>query len=302
MELPAFTVIIPVRDREGSIGRAILSVLEQEYADLEVVVVDDGSSDGTSEVVKTVADSRVRLLRQQPQGVSAARNYGAAEARGRWLTFLDSDDEALPGWLASFAALLCLPDTGVACVGVEMLVGAGEPERISPSPLGPIYEDSSGLFLAGSFALRLELFTEVGGYDAALAYSENTELGLRLTTLCRVRGLEIRCDPQARIRYRPSVSTGDHAKRRTIARLESARLLLARYGERLGREPRVLASYWAIASVAAGRLGRFSEARRFAVRAVAVRPWNPRHWGRLALCLVPGLGRRVWARQSGIDP
>jgi len=102
MHAPSFSVVIPMFNRAAKIGRALQSCLRQENQDFEIVVVDDGSSDGSVEAVKEYGDPRIRLfLHDRNQGVCPARNTGVAQARGEWVLFLDSDDEFLPGALAA---------------------------------------------------------------------------------------------------------------------------------------------------------------------------------------------------------
>lgn len=110
---PKVSVVIPTFNRAHVLRRSIASVLDQTYVDLELIVVDDGSSDGTDVLVQGIFDSRLRYIKQpKNRGVSAARNRGIAEARGEWLAFLDSDDVWLPHKLErQFAAL-----DGVECV------------------------------------------------------------------------------------------------------------------------------------------------------------------------------------------
>ena len=88
------TVIVPAYNSEKTIAKCLRSILHQTYANLEVLVIDDGSTDGTSGLVRQFADkdSRVRLLRQENAGTSAARNLGLDHATGEYLTFVDSDD------------------------------------------------------------------------------------------------------------------------------------------------------------------------------------------------------------------
>jgi glycosyltransferase involved in cell wall biosynthesis len=98
---PAVSVVVPTHDRCWLLLQTLRSILRQQEVDLEVIVVDDGSSDGTAEVVAGLGDARVRLLRHDTaQGVAAARNRGIAEAAGAWLAFCDDDDLWAPDKLA----------------------------------------------------------------------------------------------------------------------------------------------------------------------------------------------------------
>ncbi len=92
------SVIIPTYNRAACIADAVASVLDQDFEDREVIVVDDGSTDDTQEVLKAFG-SYIRILRQNNRGVGAARNAGVAAAKGKWIAFLDSDDIWLPGKL-----------------------------------------------------------------------------------------------------------------------------------------------------------------------------------------------------------
>src|SRR5688572_6629765 len=95
-----FSIIMPVYNRAALVGRALRSCLSQSFADFEIVVVDDGSSDASVDVIRTFDDPRIRLvMHERNRGRCPARNTGMAAARGQWFVFFDSDDELLEGAL-----------------------------------------------------------------------------------------------------------------------------------------------------------------------------------------------------------
>ena len=93
---PFFSIIIPTYNRASLIGKAINSVLQQSFADWELLVIDDGSTDNTKAVMGTYADSRIKYIYQQNAERCAARNNGILQSKGKYITFLDSDDYYLP--------------------------------------------------------------------------------------------------------------------------------------------------------------------------------------------------------------
>jgi len=112
------SVVLPTFNRADTVGRAIRSVLDQTFTDLELIVVDDGSTDDTVAVLARFADPRLRVLRSTVnRGVSAARNKGIEEARGRFIAFEDSDDSWRPQKLQRQIDCLASAGEGVAVVG-----------------------------------------------------------------------------------------------------------------------------------------------------------------------------------------
>lgn len=108
------SVVIPLYNKEAIIKKSLESVLTQDYDDFEVVVVNDGSTDRSAEIVKSISDSRITLIEQKNGGPGKARNTGVKNAKGEWILFLDADDELLPGALKHFNALvLQYPDVDI---------------------------------------------------------------------------------------------------------------------------------------------------------------------------------------------
>jgi len=96
---PLVSVVLPTRDRRDLVGRAVSSVQNQSYHNWELLIVDDGSTDDTPEVLAGLADERVRCFRHDGTGVCAARNVALAHARGELIAYLDDDNIMHPGWL-----------------------------------------------------------------------------------------------------------------------------------------------------------------------------------------------------------
>lgn len=122
---PKISVILPTFNRAGTLTIACESVLNQSFKDLELIVVDDGSSDNTADVVKALGDERVRYLRLEVNGGAAfARNKGLAAARGEFIAFQDSDDLWLPGKLSTqLAQFETLPDDVGVVTGLKIVYG-----------------------------------------------------------------------------------------------------------------------------------------------------------------------------------
>jgi glycosyltransferase involved in cell wall biosynthesis len=299
MSHPTISVIIPTYQRAHVIGEALSSVLRQTHQNFELIVVDDGSTDETAQVVSGFDDARIRFVPISHGGRSRARNEGAKRARGDAIVFLDSDDQAEPNWLEELVLALDGPPP-VVCCGARHTTMFGEPgnrERtLMPARLGTVYANRIGLFLAGTFAVRRDVFEAVGGYDVRLAFAENSELAIRLTQHCEEYAL-----PFGAV-YKPSVwirrwrGFGGTDDFRSC--LEATELILQRHGRRSGRiRPSSWADYRAIAGVNASRLGHSGRAICHLAAAAAARPDKPVHWARLGLSLIPPVARRFWTRQ-----
>lgn len=196
--MPKVSVIIPTYNRERFIADAVDSVLAQTYDDFEVIVVDDGSSDGTPAILSVYADDRLIHLTQSNQGRSHARNRALAIARGEYIAFLDSDDVYLPSKLALQVSFLdSHPDVGMiytsaACIDDE---GRDIDYRYAASVSGHIYRDIA-FFEPVTITLptvmaRRSVFDRVGMFDERMERFEDTDMWRRVSKVTCIHALPI---------------------------------------------------------------------------------------------------------------
>ncbi len=185
--MPAVSVIIPTFDRKDLVREAVDSVLAQDFDDYELIVVDDGSTDGTAEALASYG-RRLRLIRQANRGVSAARNAGIRAAAAPLIALLDSDDLWLPGKLTAQTAFFRAHPDALICQSEEIWIRNGlrvNPRKKHRKPSGDIFERSLQLCLVSPSAvmMRRRLLDEVGLFDESLPACEDYDLWLRVA--CR---------------------------------------------------------------------------------------------------------------------
>jgi glycosyltransferase involved in cell wall biosynthesis len=186
LPVPGVSVVIPTHNRSDLLALTLRSALSQRDVAFEVIVVDDGSADETSEVVAGLGDPRVRLIRHDvSQGVSAARNRGIAEARAEWIAFLDDDDLWAPDKLsfqltAASESSRCWVYVGSVTIDRFTRVRGGSPPvrpdrftqalpRWNPMPGG-----------CSNALIRRETLQQIGGFDVGLSILADWDLWLRL--------------------------------------------------------------------------------------------------------------------------
>lgn len=199
MSDPIVSVVLPTYNRASTLPRSISTVLNQTYTDLELIVVDDGSTDETSQVVVSLADARTRFMRHKVnQGPSAARNTGIVASRGRYIAFQDSDDEWLPDKLDQLITVLesAPPAVGVAYSSFYRLEGNRKrlfpPRAVQmasrlPSRVHRLEGDIHRSLHRGNFVtpqaamVRRDCFERVGLFDEEMFAFVDWELWLRLS-------------------------------------------------------------------------------------------------------------------------
>lgn len=198
---PTFSVIVPAFNSRGRIGSTLRSVLAQSRRDLELIVVDDGSSDGTADEAEAFAatDPRVVVIRQENAGTATARNAGLAVARGSFVSFLDDDDLWLPGYLEAVGiALEANPGAGIAYSDAAVVdIGTGLVGRLSALERFPLRIRRLPAALNANAALRALLrvnflttcavtvrasaIAQVGALDSSIRGADDWDLWLRIT-------------------------------------------------------------------------------------------------------------------------
>jgi glycosyltransferase involved in cell wall biosynthesis len=221
------SVIMPVYQRRYCAMDAVESVLAQSHRNLECVVVDDGSTDGSSDLLAEAArsETRIRFFAQPHRGVSAARNRALREANGQYVTFLDSDD-LMPAWRVTRQLEL------LAELDCDVVLGNGR-VSVMPNVAPPVWLEARPDWRYGQCWLSMLVATEsiraVGGFDESLPLGEDTDLIVRL----RSAGFRIHAVDEEFVvrRYFGDNLTYDmdvrasglrHAIRRNVARMRAA--------------------------------------------------------------------------------
>lgn len=171
---PTFSVIIPLFNKRPYIQRAVKSVLDQTFDDFELIVIDDGSTDGSVDALADLRDSRLRIIRQANQGEGAARNTGMAAAVAPWVALIDADDAWLPDHLAELSRLAnAFPDAGLISTTNVEACGMTLPQFSvlqQPATIAVVdyFLEASkriGCVNSSSAAVRRNVFESLGGFN-----------------------------------------------------------------------------------------------------------------------------------------
>ncbi len=274
--MPAVTVVIPAYNAEATLTETLSSLLAQTFTDFEALVIDDGSSDRTTEVAGGTGDPRVRVVSIPNGGVARARNHAISEAQGGLIAFLDSDDLWEPRKLElQVAAFERRPEAGWCVTG-----GVRVDERskeIGPLPLLAPDDVCRTLLLhsmtvghLSSGVVRKALLDQVGGFDPRFSQCADWDLWLRLSVTAPVAVVEDRL-----LRYRTTAGNMSSnialLERDTFAVLDSFFATPAATPYRAARS-QVYGAHWMICAGSYLHRGQAREALRCALRGMLTYP------------------------------
>ncbi len=289
--MPKYSVIIPTYNDSARILRACKSVIKQKLEDWELIIVDDGSTDDTSKIVKPfLNDPRISYFKKLNAGVAAARNTGFELSSGEYIVFLDSDDEVKPNLLSDYDNLIkSKQNIGVVSCGLIM----GNKKKLPRSnPAISKYKYSN---LSGSFCIRAEVFHNCGSYDENLKQSENWEMMARAIEHCEKYNFEVVSVDTCNLLYHHQKAPAQ-TKIRDLFRAEATYYLAQKYadsGVLYYNKDEFLVS----AAVNYTRAGKLEKAEEIFHQIVRGKP-NMSNLLRLIIFKIPYLRRKKWVRNN----
>ena len=251
------SVVIPAHNAETFIDETVDSALAQTHPDIEVIVVDDGSTDGTLARLACFGD-RIITVRQTNAGVAAARNAGAAIATGEWIAFLDADDIWLPGKIECQLRDAHAPLTYTNRLNIGARGDLPEVQSdVTPMRKGDAFLPllvEGNFITASSVMVRRDVFQQMGGFFEGLAGTEDWDLWVRIAErhpvdCCR--------EPLVRYRFHSAGASRDDRRMRSQRVLVIARALALERGRALdsATKRRIWANTWMTTAFDAGQAG-----------------------------------------------
>lgn len=280
------SVILPTYNRADLIGRSIQSVLAQTYRDFELIIVDDGSTDNTEEVVRTFDDRRMGYLRHpKNQGAAAARNTGIKMAGGSYIAFQDSDDEWLPPKLEKQLALFDQDKEGnLGMVLCERLWVKGH-RQLREAPRTDQLNHKKLLSYLGAYVvatpqylLKRDITETELHFDENLRAYEDWDFMVRISRICRL-------DYVKEVLIRSYEQRGGHFIEAVSNSVAAREALFRKYADELRVRPRALSLSYQFQAVNIGCLGQMARMRNQLKAAVQAHPGNPVPYFLLAISL-----------------
>jgi len=274
------SVILPTYNRGSTIQRAVASVLKQTFEDLELIIVDDGSTDNTLDYLRSIDDPRVRIVALETnRGLGAARNAGIAHAGSPYLAFQDSDDEWLVTFLERQMAILTAagPEFG-ACHCGKIQYGRDDqrnfgkrraaymPDLARPVVEGDLYKEvlRHAIVSTQTLVVRTDLVRQIGGFDESLRIGLDWELSTRLTQITKYKFID---EPLVMTFLMP-----DSVSHRRLAGAFTLQKILNNHADAYQQDARLHSEKLVDMARTYQKAGQWADARPFAAQALKRRP------------------------------
>jgi glycosyltransferase involved in cell wall biosynthesis len=289
------SVIIPTYNRAHIIGRAIESVLKQTHTNFELIIIDDGSTDNTAEVVKSFDDERIKYIKhERNKGVATARNTGIGVSGGSYIAFQDSDDEWLPQKLEKQMAAFknASPKTGIVYSGCLRISGSKK-TYIHPPVTTPKEGDIHNSLLAGNFVtsqaliIKRECFEKAGMFNDEYVALEDWELWLRISKYYHFKYIN---EPLV-----ISYQMPDSLLANQNAFIRGYELILERHSQDIKKNKRVLFDHCLTIGHLLCSNGELSRGRNYLIKALKAYPISITGLG---LALASLLGQKAYNRTA----
>lgn len=290
------SIITPAYNRAALLPRMINSVRNQTFEAWELIIVDDGSTDHTRDVVNSFEDSRIKYFYTSNSGAADSRNTGAGNATGEFLIFLDSDDEVDPRWLQLLYEEAADGQTHLVSCGWERLDENNNlVKKGLPKCLGPMFNNITASFLSGTLLMSKEIFQLTGGYDSDLESAQHTDLMLRILAV-KNKNLQVRTVPEYLLKIHDH--QGVKIRKNHNAVLNGTVKILEKHPEifQLNRNDHF--DYLSVAGVSAVKMGRINEAKKYFQKASKVKLFDLKNLLRLMLVYIPFLPRLLWGSKT----
>jgi glycosyltransferase involved in cell wall biosynthesis len=310
-EIPAVSVVMSVHNTEKYLREAVDSILNQTFRNFEFIIIDDGSTDNSKEILEEYAakDRRIRLISRENRGIPKSLNEGTALARGELIARMDADDISLPERLAKQIAHLKEYRSCVAVGGYARVIDCdGDPINLWEVPVSHETVDSHhiaggvGGMIHPAVTFRLNALTDIGGYDERLSASSDLDLWLRLAEVGELTNL-----PDVVLKYRVHFDSITMGKR--LLQTNAANQVISEARRRRKLPPGHLQDWsewvhmpvWKIKEgwvVSALNAGNYRTAKKHALAIAVAKPFRREHWRLLARTLLAGRPRLSQAIKS----
>ena len=286
------SIITPTYNRSLLIPRMINSVLNQSYQSWELIIIDDGSSDNTREIVEAFDDNRIKYYYTENSGAADSRNVGVKYAQSEYIIFLDSDDEVKSHWLGTLSSKIGM-ESSIVCCGYELRDHLGNfLGKNLPKNLGPLFNNYVASFLSGTMLLKKEWFLYAGGFDTDLPSMQHSEFFMRLIGVLEEKNIKI-----INI-FEPLAIVHGHKGEKIRLDLDAIfignKLTLEKHADRFLKNKEMHFNYLSVAAVSAIKTNRIGEGKKYLIKALKIRPLHYKSYVRLIAGYTPFIRNVVW--------